>query len=68
MSLRSRKLVGTVACVGFLIVYCLIAMAVGGVVVDNTPRPVHFIYFVLAGLAWLPVVMWLIGWMQREPA
>ena len=30
MTLRQRKFIGMVAIVAFLIVYCLIAMAVGG--------------------------------------
>ncbi len=68
MGTRTRKFAGMIACVIFILVYCLLAMALGGFVVNHTPRLVHFIYFVLAGLAWLPPIMVIIRWMQREPA
>jgi hypothetical protein len=65
MTLRQRKFVGMVAIVTFLIVYCLIAMAVGGMVAVGQPRLLEIGFFIIAGIAWLPVVMMIIRWMSR---
>ncbi len=65
MTLRQRKFIGMVAIVIFLIVYSLIAMAIGGIVAVGLPLPLEFGFFALAGIAWLPVVMFLIRWMSR---
>lgn len=65
MTLRQRKFIGMVAIVAFLIVYCLIAMAVGGMVAVGLPMPLEIGFFVIAGIAWLPVVMMIIRWMSR---
>jgi hypothetical protein len=65
MSLRQRKLIGMVAIVTFLIAYCLIAMAVGGIVAVGLPMPLEIGFFIIAGIAWLPVVMIIIRWMSR---
>ena len=65
MTLRQRKFIGMVAIVAFLIVYCLIAMAIGGMVAVGLPLPLEIGFFILAGLGWLPVVMVIIRWMSR---
>lgn len=65
MTLRQRKFIGMVAVVTFLIVYCLIAMAIGGMVAVGLPLPLEIGFFVLAGIGWLPVVMVIIRWMSR---
>lgn len=65
MTLRQRKFIGMLAIVAFLIVYCLIAMAIGGMVAVGLPIPLEIGFFVIAGIAWLPVVMMLIRWMSR---
>lgn len=65
MTLRQRKFIGMLAIVAFLIVYCLIAMAIGGMVAVGLPLPLEIGFFVVAGIAWLPVVMFLIRWMSR---
>ena len=68
MTLRQRKFIGMVAIVAFLIVYCLIAMAIGGMVAVGLPLPLEIGFFVIAGIAWLPVVMMIIRWMSRPTA
>jgi hypothetical protein len=65
MTVRQRKFIGMVAIVAFLIVYCLIAMAIGGMVAVGLPRPLEIGFFFIAGIAWLPVVMVIIRWMSR---
>lgn len=65
MTQRNRKFVGVSACVAFIIVYCLVAMAIGARHFMDVPGWVQGLYFVVAGLIWLPVPMALIAWMQR---
>jgi hypothetical protein len=65
MTLRQRKLLGMLAIIAFLIVYCLVAMAIGGIVFVGSGVVIETAYFVIAGIAWLPVVMALIRWMSK---
>jgi uncharacterized membrane protein YhdT len=62
---RTRKAIGTAATVMFLVVYVLVAMAVGGQLVVGRGLAVELPYYVVAGCLWLPVVMALIRWMIR---
>ncbi len=68
MGQRTRKFIGVAGCVGFLIVYCLVAMALGGQYFTYVHGGLQAAYFVAAGLLWLPVVMIIIRWMQKPPA
>ena len=65
MTLRQRKFLGMLAIVGFLIVYCLVAMAIGGIVFVGSGVVAETGYFFIAGIAWLPVVMMLVRWMSK---
>ncbi|MGH6873499.1 MAG: DUF2842 domain-containing protein [Aestuariivirgaceae bacterium] len=65
MKIRARKLLGTLAAVSFLTVYCLLAMVIGNAVVLRYGGLGQAVYFVIAGLAWLPPAMLLVRWMQR---
>jgi Protein of unknown function (DUF2842) len=65
MTIRQRKFAGVLATVGFLIVYSLIAMAVGGAFVVGQSKLLEIVYFIIAGIAWLPPVMLIIRWMSR---
>ena len=68
MTMRQRKLAGTVATLVFLVIYCLIAMAIGGAFVVGRPAAIEIGYFIIAGTAWLPIVMIIIRWMSRPDA
>ena len=65
MTQRRRKFIGTLATVGFLIVYVLAAMAVGGQLVVGRGLAFELPFYIVAGALWLPVVMRLILWMAR---
>lgn len=65
MKLRTRKFIGTFATVGFLIVYSLIAMAVGGQLVIGRGLFVELPFYIVAGTLWLPVAMAIVKWMAR---
>lgn len=65
MKQRQRKLIGVFATVAFMVVYSLVAMAVGGEVAVGRSAVVEIGFYLIAGVAWLPVVMWIIRWMAR---
>jgi hypothetical protein len=65
MTLRQRKFAGTLMTVGFLLVYSLIAMAIGGQYVVGQNGALEFAYYAFAGVAWLPVAMAIIRWMSK---
>ncbi len=68
MTLRTRKFIGTLATLLWLVAYALLAMAIGGQFVVGTGMVFELIYFVIAGVAWLPVAMAIIRWMSRPDA
>ncbi len=63
MRQRSRKLIGVIATIGFLIVYCLIAMVIGARFLVGLTAWLQLPGFIVLGIAWLPVVMKIIRWM-----
>lgn len=65
MKIRQRKFVGLVATIAFLVVYALIAMAIGGQYVVGYGAAIELPAFILLGIGWIPVVMVLIRWMSR---
>ena len=68
MKLRTRKAVGIVLTLSFLLVYTLIAMAFGGVFIVGKGAVAEVVFYVVAGLAWLPVEMTIIKWMSKPDA
>ena len=65
MKQRTRKALGTLATILFMTIYALLAMAVGGKFAVGRGVGVELIFFVLAGLLWIPFVMLIIGWMVK---
>lgn len=65
MTLRLRKLIGAILLVAFILIYSLIAMEIGAARFAEASTPVQAIYFLIAGLLWVPVAALLIRWMQR---
>jgi Protein of unknown function (DUF2842) len=68
MKIRQRKFIGTMATIAFLVVYALIAMAVGGRYVVGYGPAVELPAFILLGIGWIPVAMILIRWMSKPDA
>lgn len=65
MTIRTRKAIGTLAVVAFLIAYALVMMAVGGEWAVGRGIAVELGFYALAGVLWLPAVMAIIRWMSR---
>jgi uncharacterized membrane protein len=69
MRQRTRKAIGTISVVAFIIIYSLAMMAVGGELAVGRGLVVEIVFYAVAGLLWLPVVMAIIRWMVRpDPA
>jgi hypothetical protein len=65
---RTRKLLGTIALLVFLVAYALLAMAAAIVLqVNGTTRIGELAYYILAGLLWVPPAALIVQWMQYTP-
>ena len=65
MKLRTRKFLGTLLTLLWIVTYALVMMAVGGVFILGKGNTAELAFYVIAGLAWLPVEMAIIRWMSR---
>jgi len=65
MSIRTRKLIGTVALLVLVTVWGLLAMALAQSVLTDINGFVAAIYYVVAGLGWVLPAMPLISWMAK---
>jgi len=65
MSIRLRKLVGTVLLLTLVIVWSLVAMTLAPMVLPNLTGFLAFLYYVVTGIGWVLIAMPLIRWMQR---
>jgi dipeptide/tripeptide permease len=68
MTIRTRKLIGTVALLALVIVWGLVAMALAQSVLTNINGFVATLYYIVAGLGWVLPAMPLISWMSRPDA
>lgn len=69
MSIRTRKLIGTVVIMALLAVYALAALAVAIVLqVNEASKLAELAYYVIAGLAWIIPAGFVIRWMARPDA
>jgi hypothetical protein len=64
LSMRLRKLIGTVALLTLVIVWALLAMAFAPAALTSSGL-VQALYYVVAGLGWVLPAMPLIAWMAR---
>ena len=65
MTIRTRKLIGTVALLLLVSVWGLLAMALAQSVLTDINGLVAAIYYAVAGLGWVLPAMPLISWMAR---
>jgi hypothetical protein len=66
MSIRTRKLIGTVALLLLVCIWALLAMALAQSVLTDINGLVAAIYYVVAGLGWVLPAMPLISWMAKQ--
>jgi hypothetical protein len=66
MSIRIRKLIGTVALLALVIIWALVAMAVAQFPpIFNNPW-IAGAYYVIVGLGWVLPAMPLVKWMSKD--
>ena len=65
MHIRTRKLIGTVVLLAFVVVWSLFAMALAQSVLTDINGWVAALFYVVAGLGWVLPAMPLISWMAR---
>ncbi|HVG51224.1 MAG TPA: DUF2842 domain-containing protein [Xanthobacteraceae bacterium] len=66
MTMRNRKLIGTVAMLALVIVWALVAMALAQVVAVSANPVLQFAYYAVAGMGWIIPAMPLISWMSKS--
>jgi Protein of unknown function (DUF2842) len=62
---RLRKLVGAILLIALVVTWALLAMALAQSAVVKANGLIEVIYYVVAGLGWVPPAMPLIRWMSR---
>ena len=65
MTRRTRKLIGTIAILLFVIVYALVLMALAQPILKDAGRLTQLAFYVTGGLAWIVPIFPLISWMER---
>jgi hypothetical protein len=65
MSMRWRKLFGTVVMLVFIFTYALFAMAVAEGRITSAPKLVQTVAYIVLGLIWVVPLMPLIRWMAK---
>ena len=65
MSIRTRKLIGTVALLLLVTAWGLLAMALAQSVLTDINGFVAAIFYVVAGLGWVLPAMPIVSWMVR---
>ena len=65
MRQRTRKLIGTVLLLVWVIFYALVIMAIPHNAVRRFGPVGEPVFYALAGIAWIPVAMLVIWWMAR---
>jgi hypothetical protein len=68
MTIRTRKLVGTVLLLAFIFAYVLVAMLVAVVLQVRESKAIEVAFYAVAGLAWVLPAGLLIRWMHRPDA
>lgn len=64
---RTKKLIGAIVTLLWLPVYALLAMAVGIRVLPHAGGILQFLYYAVAGMAWIVPIGLMLPWMSREP-
>ncbi|MEW6769531.1 MAG: DUF2842 domain-containing protein [Pseudomonadota bacterium] len=68
MTIRKRKLIGTVGLLCLVIVWSLLGMAIAQAPWLAASRLAQAIFYVVAGLGWVLPAMPLIAWMSKPDA
>jgi hypothetical protein len=67
MSVRTRKLIGSMAIIAFLGAYIAVVATLAEGVMRNGNWLVQLVFFVVSGVSWGIPLIPLISWMNRSP-
>ena len=67
MTPRSKKLIGVIAILVWLVFYALLVMRLAVSILPGAGGLVQFLFYCIAGLAWIIPIGLLLPWMHREP-
>lgn len=66
MTIRKRKLIGTILLLAFILVYAMLALAVAVVLqVNQVSKLAELAFYAIAGLIWIIPAGAIISWMGR---
>ena len=65
MKMRTRKLIGSMVMIVFVIVYALLAMGLAQGRITEAPGWVQGLYYATLGIAWIFPAMLIIRWMEK---
>lgn len=65
MRRSTRKFIGAVAMLVFVVAYALVVMVIAQGRIHDAAKPVQTVFYVVAGLVWILPLMPLIRWMER---
>jgi len=69
MTIRTRKLIGTILLMVMITIYALLAMVVAMILeVNTTSKLVELVYYAVEGLLWVLPAAWIIRWMSQDDA
>ncbi len=67
MTVRSKKLIGTILILIWLPVYALLASGLAVLILPRASGVAAFLFYAVAGMLWAVPVGLLFPWMMREP-
>ena len=67
LAVRTKKLIGAIVTLVWLPFYALLAMALAVRVLPHANGLVQFLYYAIAGMAWIVPIGLMLPWMSREP-
>lgn len=68
LPVRAKKLIGALVILLWLPIYAMLAMAVGLRVLPHANGVEQFLYYGVAGMAWIVPIGLMLPWMSRQPA
>ncbi len=67
MTVRTKKLIGTILILIWLPVYALLASGLAVLILPRASGLVAFLFYAIAGMLWAVPVGLMFPWMMREP-
>ncbi len=63
MSVRTKKLIGSIAILILLVIYCMVALAIAEAYLAKAHWALQALYFAFTGILWVVPAMALVKWM-----